>query len=54
MFGTKVDVATEELDCYLDEFGFLRLLPYIEPWLMQHTLQMVVNFAQAEYKNKTK
>ena len=54
MFGTKVDPATEELDCYLDEFAFLRLLPYIEPWLMQHTLQMVVNFAQTEYKTKTK
>ena len=54
MFGTKVDPATEELDCYLDEFAFLRLLPYIEPWLMQHTLQMVVNFAQTEYKTKQK
>lgn len=54
MSGLKVDTATEELDCYLEEFGFLRFLPYIEPWLMQHTLQMVVNFAQTEYKNKQK
>jgi hypothetical protein len=54
MLGIKVDTATEELDCYLDEFSFLRRLPYIEPWLIQHTLQMVVNFAQTEYKTKQK
>lgn len=46
--------ATEELDCYLDELDFLRILPYIEPWLLQHTLQMIVNFSQAEYKLKNK